>query len=64
MNTIKQREQLNDDTEIIVTTLSLKKQTDKQKQQQKQTSYAENRIYTNLYKTSTHIKTLAITPQV
>ena len=56
-NTIKQREQLNDHTEMIVTTLSLKKQTDRQQQQQ-QITFAKNQIYTKLHKTSAHIKNI------
>ena len=62
-NTVKQREKLNDRTELTVTTLSLKKQTERQ-QQQKQIIHAKNRIYTELHNKDEQINTLAITPQV
>ena len=58
-------EQLNDHTEVIVATLSLKKQTDRQQQQrQKQITYAKNQMYTKLHKIGAHTKTLAVAPKV
>ena len=58
-------EQLNDHTEVIVATLSLKKQTNwQQQQQQKQITYAKNQIYAKLHKIDAHTKRLAVAPKV
>ena len=66
-NTTKQREELNDRTQMIITKLSLKKPPEQQQQQetkQQQITHAKNQIYTKLHDTGAHTKTLVVTPQV